>query len=424
MHLVVSKTASLEGSVKAPASKSYTIRAVLSALLADGTSAINDPLISLDTKASIDVCGKLGGKIRKFDEGLKIDGVAGKIRNPGSTLDTLNSGTTIRLATAISGISKDRITLTGDESIQKRPIQPLADALSQMGVRVKTTNGNPPVEVQGPLQGGECNIRGDISSQFISGLLMASPYAAKDTTINITTELKSRPYVDLTLNMLKLFKIKVGNSKYSSFHVEAGQVYSAAEYTVEGDYSSAAFILAAAALTESKVTVHNLFSDSLQADKRIVGIIRDMGAKVDVKRDSVTVRGSGRLHGVKADLSDSPDLLPIVSVLGALAEGETIIYNTEHARLKECDRIKAMHSELKKMRADVTEKQDGLVLKGGALYGATLDSWNDHRIVMSMAVAGLKAQGKTKIADSEVAAVTFPDFAGIMKGIGADIKVV
>jgi len=422
MHLTVQRTDSLEGSVKAPASKSYTIRAVLSALLADGTSRIKDPLFSLDTKAAMDVCGKLGGKIEKFDEGIMVEGVAGKIKNPNSILDTLNSGTTIRISTAIASLAKGTITLTGDESICRRPIQPLANALIQLGVKVKTANGNPPVEVQGPLQGGVCNIRGDISSQFISGLLMASPYALKDTTINITTELKSKPYVDLTINMLKLFKIKAENKKYSAFLVPSSQVYSTAEYTVEGDYSSAAFILAAAALTDSEVAVTNLFKDSLQADKKIIEILKDMGAKVDVKRESVTVRGDGTLKGIKVDLSDSPDLLPIVSVLGACADGETIIYNTEHARLKECDRIKAMHSELKKMKADVVETQDGLVIKGGKLSGAIIDSWNDHRIVMAAVVAGIRAEGETKIKDSEVAAVTFPGFTQIMKKLGANVN--
>ncbi|MCX6695383.1 MAG: 3-phosphoshikimate 1-carboxyvinyltransferase [Candidatus Altiarchaeota archaeon] len=422
MHLIVKKTGSLEGTVKAPASKSYTIRAVLSALLAEGTSTIKDPLFSLDTKAAMNVCTKLGGVIknREFEE-ITVDGTAGRIKNPGCTLDTLNSGTTIRIATAIASLSKEQITLTGDDSIRRRPIQPLADALSQIGVKVKTTNGNPPVEVKGPLQGGVCNIRGDISSQFISGLLMASPYALKDTTVNITTELKSKPYVDLTLNMLKLFKVRVENRKYSSFFVPPQQVYEAAEYTVEGDYSSAAFVLAAAALTESKVTVENLFKDSLQADKKIVEIIKEMGAKVSAQRDHVTVRGSGYLTGVRVDLSDSPDLVPIVSVLGACAEGETVIYNTEHARLKECDRIKAMYTELSKLKVNVTERPDGLVIQGGALHGATIDSWNDHRIVMSLAIAGLKAEGETKIMDGEVAAVTFPNFVHAMQGIGAGI---
>ena len=422
MHLTVEKTDSLNGVVTAPASKSYTIRAVLSALLAEGTSKIRDPLFSLDTKAAMDVCGKLGGRVRKTDDGIDVDGVAGKIKNPGSTLDTLNSGTTIRISTAIASLSRDRIQLTGDESIRSRPIQPLADALAQLGVKVSTTNGRPPLEVQGPLRGGKCSIRGDVSSQFISGLLMASPYALKDTAISITTEMKSKPYVDLTLNMLRLFKIKVKNSRYQNFIVPSGQVYEATEYTVEGDYSSAAFILAAAALTESKVTVKNLFKDSLQADKKIVEIIKEMGAKIDLKKDSVTVRGGSQLHGIRVDLSDSPDLLPITAVLGAFADGETVIYNTEHARLKECDRIKAMYTELKKMKADVVEKKDGLVLKGGRLQGAIIDSWKDHRIVMAMAVAGLKAEGDTKIADAEVAAVTFPNFVELMEELGAGLK--
>lgn len=420
--LHVTPTVKLSGQVKAPPSKSYTIRALVAGLLSDGVSRIRDPLYSLDTEACIRLSEKLGAGIKKRDWGLEVAGTGGKIRNPGQVLDSENSGTTIRILSGVAALCPEKITLTGDESIQKRPIGELLDALKQLGVEAESKNGFPPHTVKGPLAGGLCKIRGDVSSQFISSLLMSAPYALKDTVINVSTPLKSRPYVDLTLDVLAHFKVRVENKDYRVFTVPHGQTYSASDYTVEGDYSSGAFILAAAALTESDVTVKNLFEESKQADKKIVEIIRDMGADVESGKDYVKVKSDGRLSGINMDLSDSPDLVPVCSVLGALAEGETVIENVEHARLKECDRIHAMAVELSRMGADISERRDGLEVRGGRLSGAAVvDSWGDHRIVMSMAVAGLKALGETVIKDAEASAVTFPDFVELMKKMGAGL---
>lgn len=418
--LTIQETGRLEGVLKAPPSKSYTIRAVIAALLSDGVSTIRDPLYSLDTEACIKACAKLGAKIKQGQDALVIEGTCGKITAPERVLDTENSGTTIRLLTGIAGLADTKITLTGDASIQKRPIGELLDALSQLGVEVDSENEFPPHSVTGPLQGGVCKIRGDISSQFISSLLMSAPYAREDTVINVTTALKSRPYVDLTLSVLEKFRVKIDNLDYASFKIPCKQVYTATKYTVEGDYSSAAFLLAAAAITESDVTVKNLFADSKQADKKIVDILRQMGADVTVNKESIQVKGNKHLNAITMDLSDSPDLVPICSVLASLAEGETVIENVAHARLKECDRIHAMAVELSKMGADIEEREDGLLIQGGGLSGgAVIESWHDHRIVMSMAVAALAAGGETTIKDSEVAAVTYPNFTKDIREIGA-----
>ncbi|MBD3388586.1 MAG: 3-phosphoshikimate 1-carboxyvinyltransferase [Candidatus Altiarchaeales archaeon] len=418
MELKVKPSESLGGVVSAPPSKSYTIRAVLSSLLADGSSTIRSPLVSRDTMAAFNACRLLGGRMLEAEGLVEVDGVGGKPAVPGSKIDALNSGTTIRIATAIASLCGGPVTLTGDESICRRPIQPLLDALSQLGVNSRSESGFPPVTVEGPLEGGLCSIPGDVSSQYITALLMASPYAGEDVTVELTTGLKSRPYVDLTLDMLARFKVEVYNDGYKSFHVPAGQSYSPVDYTVEGDYSSGAFILAAAALTDSEVTVNNLFRDSLQADRKIAEIISKMGAKVGINDDSVSVVSDGRLHGIRADLSDSPDLVPIVSVLGALSEGETEIFNAAHARLKECDRIEAMASELSKMGCEVEERDDGLLIQGGVLKGSEVDGWMDHRIIMSLAVAGLKAEGETVISGAEHLDVTFPDFKEVLGSLG------
>jgi len=422
MNLSVIPTEKLAGEVKAPPSKSYTIRAITAAMLAEGDSLILDPLYSKDTKACIQVSEKLGARVERVDGSLNISGVVGQPKCSVKVLDTLNSGTTIRLMTAVASLCRERVILTGDESIQKRPIEPLLEALRQLGVKCASTNGCPPLWVQGPLKGGVCAISGGVSSQFISALLMALPCAEDNSDVTITGQLKSRPYIDLTLDMLERFRIKVIPKNHTQFIIQGDQTYKATTYTVEGDYSSGAFLMAAAALTDSKVTVHNLFRNSKQADKKILSILQLMGAHVDVKGEYVTVSGTGFLRGINVDLNDSPDLLPVMAVLGALASGKTRIFNVAHARLKECDRIKAMHTELSKMGAQVVEHPDGLEITGGRLKAARVNGWRDHRIVMALAVAGLKAGGTTEITDREYVGVTFPGFARTMRTLGARMR--
>lgn len=424
MELRSQKTYELKGEIQSPASKSYTIRAVLSALMCDGFSKIKAPLQSRDAQAAYNTCELMGGKIKFYNDYIEVKGCSGKIKTPQITVDVMNSGTTLRLATAIASLGEDWIKFTGDKSIQARSIKALTDSLNQLGAKTKTQGGYPPHSVKGPLRGGECDIVGDISSQYISGLLMAAPYAKKDVIVNITTELKSKPYLMLTIDMLNKFGVTVINNNFKRLQVPAGQKYHATEYTVEGDYSSAAFILAASALTKSDVTVKNIFRDSLQADKKIVEIIGKMGAKVYIGDDYVNVKSTGRLNGCVVDLSDSPDLVPIASVLGALSKGEFEIVNTEHARFKECDRISAMTKELGKMGADITEKRDGLKIVSNELSGASLDGWNDHRIIMSLAVAGLMCRGETIVSDAEHMDVTYPNFQKDMEKLGAKIQII
>jgi len=423
MDLVVGETKRLGGEVKAPSSKSYTIRALLSALLCEGEVLVRDVLVSRDTQACMNVCENLGGRLRLLeDDSVKIRGVAGTPEPQRRIIDCMNSGTTLRLAAAIASLSKKPVRFTGDASLRSRPIQPLVDALSKLGVKGETVNGKPPVKIIGPLHGGETSLPGDVSSQFVSGLLMACPLAEKDTKVEITTELKSKPYVDLTIDVLEKFQIQAENQGYRRFHIPGGQMYESNEYRVEGDYSSAAFLLAAASLTEGEVTVLNLNRESLQGDKKIIDILEKMGAEIEVGDNSVTVKGGERLDGVEVDLSDTPDLLPIVSVLGVCSSGETRIVNTEHARMKECDRIKAMATELKKMDADLEEKRDGLLLRESSLNGREVDGWRDHRIIMSLGVAGLKAAGETRVKGVEHIDVTYPGFIDDMRKLGAGLR--
>ncbi len=422
MELIVKPTSSISGRVKAPPSKSYTHRAIIIASLAEGKSTVTEPLISEDTKASIDACTAIGAEIEIENNKIIIKGNSGKIKVPDKVINTKNSGTTIRIMTAVAGLCDTKITLTGDESIQKRPMRPLLDALEQLGVKTESRNGNPPVSITGPILEGICRIRGDISSQFISGLLIATPLAKSDTEIQITTELKSKPYIDLTLDVLTNFNGRIGKED-NKFLISGNQKYKAKDYAVEGDYSSSAFILGAAALTDSEVIVENLFENSKQGDKEIIEILRRMGTDVIVKKSSITVKGNGKLKGIDVDLSNSPDLVPIVAVLGSLAEGKTQIRNVGHLRYKESDRLHAITVELKKMGAKVKEGKDSLEIEGVELLkGGKLNGWNDHRIVMALAVAGLKAKEETIIDSAESIPVSFPNFVEAMEKLGVKIS--
>jgi len=421
MNLTVHTAKALNGVVDAPSSKSYTIRALLASCLADCEVIVDKPLFSGDTRSCMEVCRGLGADVSEHEEYVLVKGTSGK-PDAYKTLDCVNSGTTLRLATAIASLSESSIQLTGDDSLRSRPIQPLLDALKQLKVNTASREGRPPVFVKGPLRGGECHMPGDVSSQYISAMLMACPCARDNTQLKITTELKSRPYIDLTLEVLGHFGVYVDHEGYHNYTIPGGQSYHSKAYTVEGDYSSAAFLLAAGALTQGDVEVGNLHVDSLQADRKIISILMDMGAKIDVRGDIVDVMGDGHLTGCEMDLGDSPDLLPICSVLGALAEGETKIVNCEHARYKECDRIAAMASELTKMGANVKENRDGLTLKKSRLHGALVDGWRDHRIIMSLTVAGLRATGATSITDAQYVNITYPDFMSHMSALEAHVN--
>ena len=424
MELVVNPVKNLKGEVKAPPSKSYTHRAIIIASLTKGESKIYEPLLSADTLATIEACEAIGAKIKRDDKNncLIINGVL-RPAHPKKIIDVKNSGTTIRIMTSVMALCSEKVTLTGDASIQKRPMEPLLEALERLGVKVESNNGMPPVSVTGPITGGKCDIRGDVSSQFISGLLIASPLADSDTTIEIVKSLKSKPYIKMSLHLLEEFGVDIENRNYKKFFVNGNQEYSCRDYTVEGDYSSSAFILGAAALTDSEIKINNLLKNSRQGDKVILDILKEMGAYVETDEDYVIIKGGGKLKGIEVDLSQAPDLVPIVAALGALSKGKTIIKNIEHVRYKECDRVHAIAVELKKMGAKVTELKTLLEIQGAdSLNGAKVSGWDDHRIIMALAVAAIRAEGETTIDTAESIDVSFPNFVEVMKKIGADVE--
>jgi len=428
MEVRVEKVEGIRGNVIAPPSKSYTHRAFIIASLAEGCSVIKNYLRAQDTLSTLKACGAFGVRIEENDK-VTIHGSGEKLQTPKRVIDCENSGTTIRLISGIAALDGE-VTLTGDASIQRRPMQPLLDALKQLGVEVYSTKGNgtlPIVMKGGNLKGGKVKIRGDISSQFISSLLILSPCVKDDVRITVTTPMKSKPYIDLTLDIMEKFGVKVENKNYREFFIKARQKYIAREYEIEGDYSSASYFLALAAMTHSEITVKNLFKETKQGDRKLLDILKKMGAEVTVRDREVTVKGA-KLQGIRANLGDAPDLLPTVAALACKARGKTVIKNVEHARFKESDRIAACSSELSKFGVDMEEKKDGLAIYGtGRLTGARVNSVDklgraDHRMAMALAVAGLAAEGETSIENAECVEISFPDFFNILRSLGIKVR--
>ena len=417
----------ITGTIPAPPSKSYSHRAIAIAALSK-RSEIAYPLLSADVKATISASRSIGADVSVSESGdlLTISGVQ-RPAVPGDVIDILNSGTTLRFFTAITSLAPGTSVLTGDASIRTRPNDPLLRALTDLGADVFSTKGDgtAPIVVRGPLKGGSTQISGSISSQFISALLIACPLANEDSTISVEGELKSRPYVDVTLEVLREAGIMIDERDDSSglrFVIKGNQTFDLKRYTVPGDFSSSSYLLAAGALAGDHVTVRNLYP-SAQGDCAIIRILEEMGADIvwNPKVGEVKVTKSD-LHGVTVDVGRTPDLVPTLAVLGACASGEMRIVNASHVRYKETDRLHAMVVELAKMGANIRETEDELVIRGGELKGASLHGWDDHRIVMSLAVAGLVAGG-TEIDTAESVAVSYPGFAQDMERLGARILV-
>lgn len=426
MNLTVFPTPELGGVVIAPPSKSYTHRAMVISSLAKGKSVVKSPLASGDTLSTIKACVAFGADIKQKKSWF-ITGTGGKLNTPDNVIDVENSGTTIRFMTAVAALAPGATILTGDQSIRRRPMDPLLQALRQLGVEAFSTQDNtPPVVIRGGgLKGGKVKIRGDISSQFISGLLIVSPYSRKNVTIEILGKLRSAPYIEMTLELLSIAGAKLDYPKeLQQFFIQGNQIYSPIEFKVPGDFSSASYMLAAAALTKSKAKVKNLPIESKQGDRQIIDILKEMGSHIKALKNEVIVEGGAPLTGTEIDASDIPDLVPTLAVLATVAKGKTIIKNVPHARYKETDRLKAPAIELKKMGAKIKELPDGLIIEGiKQLKGARVHGYFDHRMIMALAVAGLVAKGKTIIDTAEAVNISFPEFVKSMQKLGANLRI-
>ncbi len=326
----------------------------------------------------------------------------------------------------VSSLSPERIRLSGDESILQRPMGPLISSLSDLGAYAvcKGNDGRPPVIVGEGLDGGETRITGTISSQFISSLLIASPYSEVGVDLEVEEGLKSKPYLEMTLRTLELAGADIkSDSSLMSYSIPGEQTFDPIEWTVPGDFSSAAFSLGAGAISGGSVEVSNLDPNDVQGDRRILNLLRDFGADVGVSGDKVKVKGGNKLRGIDVDCADTPDLVPILAVLGAVADGSTRLYNVSHLRYKEVDRIAAISKELGKLGAEVEDMDDGLKIFGtDSLSGGKVRSYGDHRMVMSLAVAGLAADGEVEIEGAESIGVSYPNFVRDMRKLGADME--
>jgi len=409
----------VKGKVRAPASKSYTIRGLMCAALARGKSEIIHPLSSDDTEASIEVLSKVGVRISQ-EEGLwQIDG--GNFHEPNTDLFCGESAATLRFMTAICSLIPGRCKLVAGPSLSKRPVKPLVEALGQWGVDCSSEGETAPVIVEGGgLKGGVTELPGNISSQFVSALLFISPLAEQSAKIRLTTPLESKPFVLMTLKCLEEFGIKVESSPDLREFEILRQTYKPAKYRVEGDWSSASYLLALGALC-GQVEVENLNSESLQGDKIISNLLRDMGASIKVNKNSVTVKKS-RLSAIRADLSDCIDLLPTMAVLAAVADGVSEFVGIDRARLKESNRVSALREGLERMGMKVGEERNRLTIAGSEPRGSVIDTKGDHRIAMAFSLLGSVA-GETIIDDADCVSKTYPEFWYILRSIGGKVKI-
>jgi len=424
MEVTVENTKQLKGVVSAPPSKAYTHRMLIAAALSDGTSKIFNPLTSDDTTATLNAVQAFGAKVNLEPNVWTVNGVD-NLKTPDHPIDCRESGSTLRFLIPVAALAPGSTKFLFSASFKKRPIEPLLDSLKDLSVKTSVTEktGSSVEVTGGGILGGHTSIQGDISSQFISGLLFACPKAKTETNITVTTELESKNYVDMTMDVISKHGID-GSAipDLSKIWVCRNQHYKPCDHIVPGDFSSAAFLFAAAAVTKSKVTVNNLDYNTIQGDKVILAILEEMGASVTLEEDSVTVQGAS-LEGVDIDAKDIPDLVPVLAAVACFADGRSEIFNAKRLRLKESDRLASISKELKKMGAAIEEKEDGLIINGPSkLHGASVNPHNDHRIAMSCAVAALGAEGKTVIQDVECINKSYPKFFDDLRVLGARVS--
>ncbi|MBM4285340.1 MAG: 3-phosphoshikimate 1-carboxyvinyltransferase [Deltaproteobacteria bacterium] len=410
MQQEIKPTGPVQAILTLPGSKSFTHRALIAAALADGDSLLTHALRAEDTELTAQALMQLGAGLAWQDALVVVQGVRGRWRTPEEPIFLGNSGTSMRFLTAVAALADGPVTLTGAPRLCQRPMGELLAALRDLGARAESTSHHdcPPVVVGGGLRGGRTRLSGATSSQYLSALLLVGPLAPQGVAVEVTGELVSRPYVDITLEVMGSFGISHYREGYRFFEVPGGQSYQAREYVIEADASSASYFWAAAALTGGRVTVANLTTESAQGDIDFLAVLARLGCQISSTDEGLTVMG-GPLSGIEVDMANMPDMAPTLGVLAAFAQGETRITGVAHLKHKESDRLAAVARELGKMGIAAAETSDGLLIQGGQPRGAAIDTYQDHRIAMSFAVAGLKASG-TVINDPECVAKSFPDF--------------
>lgn len=397
--------------VTVPGSKSYTHRLLIGTALSDGPCSIENMLRSEDTLLTLKALREMGVICEDTGSILTVQGTNGRLRPSPSPIYLANSGTSMRLLTAVAALGSGVYTLTGTERMGERPIQDLLDALKQIGVDARSLNGNgcPPVEIIGnPIAGGPVSIRCHVSSQYLSALLLIAPYTKNGLDITVTQGPVSRPYIDMTIDIMSRMGVVVRKTDDTRYYVAGGNGYRHGDYVVEPDGSNAGYFWAAAAITGARIKVRGITLSSCQGDVRFVHVLEKMGCRIDQDTDGIAVTG-GRLFAVEVDMSDMPDVVPTLAVVAAFAQGTTVITNVAHLKEKESDRLGSVAAELRKMGIDATATESGLVIKGGRPHGAEIETYKDHRMAMSFALAGLVTPGM-RIVDEMCVEKSFPNF--------------
>lgn len=417
-HVKIKGGQSLKGSLIIPPSKSLSHRGIIAASLAEGQSVIGNLIQSKDIIATTQCMRQLGAEIEVADDYI-VKGVGRKMNLTEATFDCHESGSTLRFLIPIAAMTGEAVTFTGQGKLVERPLDPFYNIFDEQGIPYEH-DGKLPLTVKGSIKAGTFTLPGDISSQFITGLLFVLPLLEGDSEIIITSPLESKGYIDLTLDVLDQFGIKISHDDHQKFVIKGQQKYIEKDYRVEGDYSQVAFWIVAG-LINGDLKCLDMNPNSSQGDRLVVDIVKNMMGQVTYEDNSIRVQKTDTKATV-IDASQCPDIIPVLAVLASVSEGETHIINAKRLRIKECDRLEATRTELNKLGADVTELEEGLIIKGKpSLKGGQVSGWNDHRIVMAMAVASLVCEGDVFIEGAQAITKSYPHFFEQFEALGGQV---
>jgi len=418
MNTVTIEPSQLKGAVTIPPSKSMSHRAIMAAGLAKGESQVSNLIFSKDIIATIGCMENVGATIQRGESSVSVKGIGG-VSIKDNAFMCNESGSTIRFMIPIGMMDKsydEEIVFHGEGRLKTRPMTPYFDIFDEKGIKYDYQDSLP-LSIWGSLEAGHYKLPGDVSSQFVTGLMYALSLNEAPSTIEMTSTLESRSYVDMTIDVMKDFGVTIEHDDYKVFKIKGNTPFTARSYEVEGDYSQVAFYIVAG-LINGDLKLKGLKETSLQGDSAILSIVKEMGGDIAFVDGVLEVKKS-ETQGIAIDMSEIPDMLPAISVLAALSKGKTTLYNGQRIRLKESDRIKAMYTELSKLGANVTETEDGLIIEGAdKLNGGDVEGWNDHRIVMALAMAGTAATDKVSITDAHAITKSYPHFFEDLKAIG------
>jgi len=417
MTIEIKSVGNLDASLVAPPSKAHTLRALFISSLADGKSILKNALFAEDQLLAADALRSFGAKISRKGNDFIVEGNGGVLSVPKKRIFAGNSGLTLRFLLSYASLCpKGKTVITGSERMKQRPASDLISALHQLGIKTRSLSKKSfiPLEISAnSFEGGKATMDGSKSSQYISAILLSAPYAKSDIELHVKGNLASKPYVDITLEVMRSFGVYAAHVGYEKFAVISGQRYVPKHYEIEGDYSSSSFFFSGAAICNGKVKVSNLNPHSLQGDKHFLSLLEKMGCSVSFSQGCAIVEGTSKLKPLgKIDMQDYPDIVLPLAVTGAFAKGKTTISNISHLRIKESDRIASAVRELKRIGAKARATKNAIIIEGNGgknLHGAEIETYNDHRVAMSFAVAGLKLKGM-KIKNEECVQKSFPDF--------------